>query len=57
MAAVDDAAWLQLISVQRLAGFNLPPTDPARPGAFTATAILAERDMVVARFNLAIGGK
>jgi hypothetical protein len=53
MAAVDEAAWLELLAVQRRAGFNLPPDPIARPGTFLAAAINAEWVRLVAAYNLA----
>jgi len=47
MAAVDDAAWLQLISAQRVYGFTLPPDPISRPGALLAPAINAELAVLI----------
>ncbi len=51
MAAVDDAAFLQLLSLQRIYGLNLPPDPIARPGAFLAPAINAEITRLLAILN------
>jgi len=51
MAAVDDAAWLQLISAQRVLGFNLGPDPISRPGGLLAPAINAELAMLITRIT------
>jgi hypothetical protein len=53
MAAVDDAAFLQLITLERIYGFNLAPDPIARPGAFLAPAINAQ----IAILNKLITGR
>jgi hypothetical protein len=51
MAAIDDAAFLQLISAQRRLGFNLPPDPIARPGAFLEPAITAELAILIKKIT------
>jgi hypothetical protein len=51
MALVDDQAFLQLISAQRVFGFNLPPDPISRPGSLLAPAINAELAMLITRIT------
>jgi len=49
MAAVDDAAWLQMCAIQRVLGILKGPTDPTIPAGWTAAANQGEIDKMIAK--------